>query len=172
MLSSEFQRKQGFRSFRNINLRRLIDNHLEQYTQALTRAEKSMVIIQVVRLIQERSPEGGFARFCKTMNCYVEIGDREKVGLSSATRSPLIVKPPKALVTLRVLLESPPLGVHLKCKEAVRKPSSTSKRRSKTATVIPNHCRTHPYPKEFLCWRSLQLNFIPVERKHRRSTSC
>lgn len=69
----------------NRNLRQLVDENLELYTQAFTRAEKSMLIVSIVKYIREKSPNGGFVRFCKKSKCYVEIGDdkaREKVGHS------------------------------------------------------------------------------------------
>lgn len=69
----------------NKNLREVINFHTEQYSQSLSRAEKSILIISVVGIIRSRSPEGGFVKFCPKNKCYFEIGDvraREKVGHS------------------------------------------------------------------------------------------
>lgn len=67
----------------NRNFRNLIDQHAERYAATQSRAEKSVLIMAVEDIVQRRSPNGGFVKFCKRTNAYVRIGNcraREKIG--------------------------------------------------------------------------------------------
>lgn len=67
----------------NIHFRSFIEGHLEGYRKCLTKVDKSLAVITIVEKIRNLSPDGGFVKFCKTKNSYVEVGDqkaREKVG--------------------------------------------------------------------------------------------
>lgn len=60
----------------NHPFRLLIDSHLELYAQCQTRVDKSVLVCSLVDIVRERSPGGGFVKFCHKRQCYVEIGDR------------------------------------------------------------------------------------------------
>jgi hypothetical protein len=67
----------------NRRFRIMIENHVAGYANAPTKGDKSLLVISIVDTIRQLSPNGGFVKFCKKQNRYVEIGDnlaREKVG--------------------------------------------------------------------------------------------
>lgn len=67
----------------NSHFRSIIEGRIELYARAGTKLEKSLAVISIVGEIRELSPEGGFVKFNKQKNCYVEVGDqkaREKIG--------------------------------------------------------------------------------------------
>ena len=105
----------------NKNLREVINFHTEQYSQSLSRAEKSILIISVVGIIRSRSPEGGFVKFCPKNKCYFEIGDvraREKVGHSFR----------EAVSSGTHLSRAKPSSWTLKCEKSIRnKPDAFTK---------------------------------------------
>mmetsp|Transcript_31925 Transcript_31925/g.52677 ORF Transcript_31925/g.52677 Transcript_31925/m.52677 type:complete len:264 (-) Transcript_31925:51-842(-) len=75
--------KQAYRHVGNRRFRLIIESHVEQYAMSETKVDKSLLVIHIVDMVRQMSPDGGFVRFCKKKNYYVEIGDhlaREKVG--------------------------------------------------------------------------------------------
>lgn len=61
----------------NHHFRKIINDHLELYSQCKTRLDKSVLVLALVELIRERgSPGGGFVKLCENKKGYVEIGDR------------------------------------------------------------------------------------------------
>lgn len=61
----------------NHHFRKIINEHLELYSQCKTRLDKSVLVLALVELIRERgSPGGGFVKLCENKEGYVEIGDR------------------------------------------------------------------------------------------------
>lgn len=75
--------KSAFNHSGNVRFRSIIESHFEEYGQCQTKLEKSLAVITIVEEVRKLSPEGGFVKFCKAKNCYVEVGDikaREKIG--------------------------------------------------------------------------------------------
>lgn len=71
--------KDAFNSVGNRRFRVLVDCHLEQYSMSLSKAEKSLIVSEIVETI--RNAGGCFARF--ENGTWYEVGDRiarEKVG--------------------------------------------------------------------------------------------
>ena len=65
----------------NAHFRELLQSHLEKYSQASSKLEKSLVVSEVVDTIREGSPLGGFVRCVDGV--WYEVGDsiaREKCG--------------------------------------------------------------------------------------------
>lgn len=61
----------------NRHFRQLIDEHLELYSQCHSRVDKCVLVGALAAVIrEERSPNGGFVKFCNRRRCFVEIGDR------------------------------------------------------------------------------------------------
>lgn len=75
----------GSRCFNHVGNQRFrdtVDQFLSKYTGTQCKHEKTSIICEVVKLIRQRSPNGGFVKFDKTANVYYEVGDflaREKV---------------------------------------------------------------------------------------------
>lgn len=75
--------KAAFNHIGNRRFRFMISNHVEKYSTCKSKVDKSLVVIDMVAMIRELSPTGGFVRFCKKTNRFVDVGDsvaREKVG--------------------------------------------------------------------------------------------
>jgi hypothetical protein len=73
--------KRALRHPGNIALRRRIETKLEEYTQASTKIEKSVIVSSILDGVRDDSPGGGFVRFEKGE--WFEVGDhfaREKIG--------------------------------------------------------------------------------------------
>lgn len=72
--------KAAFNHIGNRRFRFMISNHVEKYNKCKSKVDKSLVVIEIVDMIRELSPNGGF---CKKTHTYVDVGDnlaREKVG--------------------------------------------------------------------------------------------
>ena len=60
----------------NQRLKGLITSHLKQYSEALTRLEKSSIVSNIVSMIKQASPSGGFVKF--EQGCWWEVDDAGK----------------------------------------------------------------------------------------------
>lgn len=67
--------KRAFHHEGNKWFRRVIETHVEAYMAAPSKVDKSLLVIAIVDSIRSRSPIGGFVRFSREMDCFVEIGD-------------------------------------------------------------------------------------------------
>lgn len=73
--------KEYYNNVGNRRFRVLVSMHLNRYSAASSKALKSYIVSQVVDAVREAG--GGFVRFDKKRNAYIEVGDavaREKVG--------------------------------------------------------------------------------------------
>lgn len=70
----------------NRRFRQLVEDRMEDYSQASTKLEKSLLVSQIIDCVRQTQPPGGFLRESCDYNkeqCWYEVGDavaREKVG--------------------------------------------------------------------------------------------
>lgn len=140
----------GLRAYNHVgnrSFRQIIDENLVWYTQAKSRAEKSMTIMSIVDQIRRQSPGGGgFIRFCQRNKCYFEIGDcraREKVG--HAFRIAMSSDGGRRLQDTRssriVPIEMKPSSIVKECNEVIR-----SKTLLSTENTEQLFCNDKPLP--------------------------
>lgn len=67
----------------NQQFRRLVQSSLEPYMQCKTKFDKGLIVMSLVDTIRNKSPNGGFIKFDRETQSWLEIGDeaaRKKVG--------------------------------------------------------------------------------------------
>lgn len=73
--------KRAFNHTGNRRFRALIEAHLDSYSKASSKIEKSLIVSSIVDSIREASPDGGFVK--EEGGHWFEVGDhnaREKIG--------------------------------------------------------------------------------------------
>jgi hypothetical protein len=66
----------------NVRFRAVVNDHLEVYSKAATRMEKSLIVSSIIDAVRNATPSGGFVREEGDGSWY-EVGDhiaREKIG--------------------------------------------------------------------------------------------
>lgn len=75
--------KKNFNHTGNKRFRDIVNSHLQKYSAATTKLEKSLLVSTIVDTVRENSPDGGFVKFDESSGIWHEVGDhlaREKVG--------------------------------------------------------------------------------------------
>mmetsp|Transcript_27797 Transcript_27797/g.36240 ORF Transcript_27797/g.36240 Transcript_27797/m.36240 type:complete len:342 (+) Transcript_27797:60-1085(+) len=75
--------KKSFHHIGNQRFRIIVSNHLQKYSSATTKLEKSLLVSTIVDTVRDNSPKGGFVKFAESTGMWHEVGDhlaREKVG--------------------------------------------------------------------------------------------
>lgn len=73
----------SFKHEGNITFRKLIAKCYGEYLSCNTKLSKTIAISAIIEKVRRLSPKGGFIKFHKKKDCWVEVGDRkahEKVG--------------------------------------------------------------------------------------------
>ena len=66
----------------NLRFKVTISIHLSRYSESTSRAQKTAIVSEVVELVRQKSPGGGFVKYERKSNKWYEVGDhvaREKV---------------------------------------------------------------------------------------------
>jgi hypothetical protein len=75
--------KKSFEHIGNQRFRAIVSRHLQKYSGATTKLEKSLLVSTIVDTVRDNSPKGGFVKFAESTGMWHEVGDhlaREKVG--------------------------------------------------------------------------------------------
>jgi hypothetical protein len=67
--------KKCFRHIGNENFRKLVQANLRSYAAAPTKTEKTLIIREVIKRVQDSSPNGGFVKHDPLTGRYYEVGD-------------------------------------------------------------------------------------------------
>ena len=59
----------------NLNFRNTIENMLDRYSKAISKNDKSTIIVEIVNQVRQNSPLGGFIKKDLLTGCYFEVGD-------------------------------------------------------------------------------------------------
>ena len=80
--------RECYNHFGNRRLRVLVDMNLEQYIQAKTKLDKTLIVSSIVDTIRGASKTGGFVRQCPDTNEWHEVRkDTQQVGTVSTCLS-------------------------------------------------------------------------------------
>ena len=67
--------KKCFNHYGNECFRTVIEARLDEYTNAASRIEKTMIIREIIANIRAKTPEGGFVKYDPIKKRYFEIGE-------------------------------------------------------------------------------------------------
>jgi hypothetical protein len=73
--------KKCFKHIGNLTFRKLIQERLQKYDAAATKTEKTFIIREVVNIVRDTSPNGGFVKRDTLTGRYYEVGDTMAVSV-------------------------------------------------------------------------------------------
>jgi hypothetical protein len=73
--------KKCFQHGGNENFRILVQSSLRAYIAARTKTDKTSIIRQVINVVREQSPNGGFVKYDPLTGRYYEVGDTMAVSI-------------------------------------------------------------------------------------------